>query len=270
MNRKMSNPPVYYALAQVQFNPIAAMESYIKQIQDKLRLEGYTLFEEKKNAQLHFEASTSPPQARIIEIPMWCITKPDQTAGFIIGQSYLTYHTTHYTTHDQFFNELLLGLKTIHSIIKLEHLRRLGLRYLNAVLPLNGETIDQYLVSGLHGIRLDAQSRYSLIESVFDTHESLQAKGTLVSRIHSRTGQLGYPPDITPGNLSSMPRFITKDPTSHAVIDLDHFIEGQMPLDFEKIKDELNALHKHIKHAFNTSVTDHAKKIWNERLIIKH
>lgn len=33
----MSNAPVYYALAQAQFNPVAAMSKYVDQIQDEGR-----------------------------------------------------------------------------------------------------------------------------------------------------------------------------------------------------------------------------------------
>jgi hypothetical protein len=35
----------YYALAQAQFNPVAAMANYVDEVQDLLRRDGYTLFE---------------------------------------------------------------------------------------------------------------------------------------------------------------------------------------------------------------------------------
>ena len=44
----MSNAPVYYALAQARFNPVAAMSKYVDQIQDRLRREGYPLFESQQ------------------------------------------------------------------------------------------------------------------------------------------------------------------------------------------------------------------------------
>jgi uncharacterized protein (TIGR04255 family) len=192
---------------------------------------------------------------------MWSITKSDRTCGFILDQSCLTYHTTHYQTHEQFFTTFLDGLKIIHSIINLEHLSRLGLRYLNAVLPSEDETPNKYLVDGLHGVHLNLASRYSLNETVFDITERL-LKSTLVSRIHSKTGLLGYPPDIAFGNLSLMPQFTNNKSTSHAIIDLDHFIERQMPIDFEQTKAELVSLHRYIKQVFDMTTTEHAKKNW--------
>ena len=41
MSEKMSNAPVYYALAQAQFNPVAAMAKYVYEVQDLLRRDGY-------------------------------------------------------------------------------------------------------------------------------------------------------------------------------------------------------------------------------------
>ncbi|MDR2032578.1 MAG: TIGR04255 family protein [Azoarcus sp.] len=51
MSKKMPNAPVYYALAQAHFNPIAAMAKYVDQIQDQLRHE-YPLFESQQFMQL--------------------------------------------------------------------------------------------------------------------------------------------------------------------------------------------------------------------------
>lgn len=264
MNKKMSNAPVYYTIAQAQFNPIAAMANYINDVQDKFRHEGFTLFETQKIKHLQFDTSSTPLNTEVVDVPVWRITKSDRSAGFILYQSQVVYHTTHYQTHTHFFNEFLLGLKIIHSIIKLDHLSRLGLRYLNAVLPNKKENIDQYLVDGLHGIYVDATQRYSLNEAVFDTNpQSSSIKGTLVNRVHCRTGQLGYPPDMIPSGLSQKPQFAKEDISTHAIIDIDHFIEGLMQLNLEQLKIHLNFLHTHIKQAFDATTTKHAKKIWD-------
>lgn len=255
----MSKAPLYHAMAQAQFNPIAAMGNYINAIQDKLRLEGYTLFDPQKITQLHFNTdSSSTPKADVIELPVWRITKPDRSAGFILGQSFLAFHTTNYQTHRQFFDDFLLGLQIIHSITHLEHLSRLGLRYLNAVLPPENESVNQYLESGLHGMPLDETPRYSLIESVFDT-----SQGTLVSRVHHRKGPVGYPPDMAPSELVSLPQFAIKDNISHAIIDIDHFTENQIPINLQRVMSNLTSLHKGITDAFQATITTHARERWS-------
>lgn len=265
MSEKMSNAPVYYTLAQVQFNPVAAMAKYVDEVQDYLRREGYTIFEPQQGTHLRFV--TAPGQAQIepqvAPIISWLITKGDRTAGFILSPSSITFHTTHYETSHEFIPELLRGLKALHKVVELDHVTRLGLRYLDAVLPQSGEEVDQYLADGLHGIRFGATQRYALNEAVFETESGpLLPRGTLVARVHRMVSPLGYPPDMVPNGLVQMSKFEIKDALPHAVIDTDHFVEGRMPLDFDKIGEQLFALHATIKLVFDATITDHARSIW--------
>ena len=265
MSEKMSNAPVYYALAQAQFNPVAAMAKYVDDVQDILRRRGYTLFEPQEVTQLQFIATSggAPAEPKVIQMHTWLITKADRKSGFILSQSSLTYHTTHYETYNEFIPELLRGLEAVHEVVKLDHLSRLGLRYLDAVLPSANESVNQYLVGGLHGVEFGSIQRYALSESVFNTESvPLLSQGTLVARVHRLTSSLGYPPDMVPSGLVPMKRFEIKGEVSHAIIDTDHFIEGRIPLDFKKIPVQFVKLHATIKLAFKATTTDYARKVW--------
>lgn len=193
----------------------------------------------------------------------WLITKADRSSGFILSKSSLTYHTTHYETNDEFIPELLCGLKAVHKVVTLDHLSRLGLRYLDAVLPSVEESVDQYLADGLRGVEFGAIPQYALSESVFETESGpLLSQGTLVARVHRSTTSLSYPPDMVPNGLVPMKRFESKSVVSHAIIDVDHFVEGRIPLDFNEIKAQFVRLHTTIKLAFEATTTDHARKVW--------
>lgn len=111
----MTNAPVYYALAQAQFNPVAAMAKYVHEIQDILRREGYTLFEPQEIMQLQFVGAVgqAPTNPELMKVTNWLISKADRTAGFILGSSSLTYHTTHYETQNEFLPELVQGLQAV-------------------------------------------------------------------------------------------------------------------------------------------------------------
>ena len=265
MSDKMSNAPVYYVLAQAKFNPVAAMTKYVDEVQDHLRREGYTLFEPRQETHLQLSAvpGQAPAEPQIAHTTTWLLTKGDRTSGFILSPSSITFHTTHYETSKEFIPKLMLGLKAVDSVVNLDHVSRLGLRYLDAVLPKPAETVDQYIADGLHGVYFGAKQRYALNESVFETESGpLSPKGTLVARVHRVTSPLGYPPDIRPHGLVPMPKFAAIDACSHAVIDTDHFVEGRMPLEFDKIGEQLSALHATIKLGFNSMITDHARTTW--------
>lgn len=265
MSEKMSNAPVYYALAQAQFNPVAAMDKYVAQVQDRLRREGYTLFDTQQVT--HLQIATAPGQPPgepdLRHLTSWLIAKADRTSGYILSPTSITFHTTHYETSDEFIPELLRGLRSVHEVVGLDHVSRLGLRYLDAVLPRAGETVDQYLVDGLHGIRFGAKQRYALNESVFETDSGpLLPKATLVCRVHRMTSPLGFPPDMIPSGLVQMHKFVVSEPRPHAVIDTDHFAEGRAALDFDRIGEQLSTLHSTIKLVFEATTSPHARAVW--------
>lgn len=269
MSEKMSNAPVYYALAQAQFNPVAAMSKYADEIQDRLRKRGYNMYVTQEATRLQITASAvgqPSPEPHLSTVTSWLISKADQHSGFILGQDSLTYHTTSYETCDEFIPELLHGLKTVHEVTSLDFVSRLGLRYLDALIPKDGETVGQYLNEGLHGISFSANQRYMLNESVYETKtEPLVDTGTLVARVHRATGVLGYPPDMTPSGLIALPKFSDNKVVNHAVIDTDHFVEGGMPLNFDLINEQLVSLHNGIKLAFKAIVTPYALDRWSEK-----
>lgn len=266
MSERMSNAPVYYALAQAHFNPVAAMSKYVDQIQDRLRREGYPLFEPQQVTHLVVPGPGQAQQAepQITQVHQWLIIRSDRTAGFILAPSAITYHTTNYDTHNEFIPELLRGLVAVHEVATLDHVSRLGLRYLDAVLPRAGENVEQYLVGGLHGIEFNATQRYRLTESVFGTDSGpLVSTGTLVTRVHRMTAPLGFPPDMQPHGLMINPKFEVKEPRAHAVIDTDHFVEGRMPIDMDKLGAQVLSLHATIKSVFGATTTDHARDAWD-------
>ena len=266
VSERMSKAPVYYALAQAQFNPVAAMSKYIEQVQDSLRRDGFTLYEPQQIT--HLQLTPGPDQAQgepvVSQKTSWFISKSDRRSGFILNASSISFHTTHYETHRQFIPQLLYGLRSIHEIVSLEHVSRLGLRYLDAVLPEEGETVDQYLESGLHGIHFEAEPRYSLNESAFNTKlDAVVPNGTLVARIHRLNSALGYPPDMIPTSLVQMERFTLQDAQPHAIIDIDHFVEGIISLDFNALENQLTELHKFIKSIFYSTVSSFAREKWS-------
>ena len=263
MSEHLSNAPVYYALVQAHFNPIAAMADYADRIQDSLRRQGYPLFEKQQTTHLVVSSEGKETAPQVKHATSWLLTTSDRTAGFILSTTSITFHTTHYKTHNEFITELLRGLQAVHEAAELDHVSRLGLRYLNAVLPNANETVEDYLIDGLHGLSFPAQRIHGLNESVFITKTGpLLSAGTLVSRVYRMTGPLGFPPDMIPQGLATNQRFATVEPGDHSVIDLDHYSEGQMPVDTPKIEEQLLSLHETITSAFKATTTDFARQAW--------
>lgn len=260
----MKNAPVYYVLAQVKFNLVLQIEKFVNEIQDRFRHQKYSICRTQNIAQLQLQqGSTEPP--RVQQTVSWLMSDAKEESGFILNNNSLTFHTTHYETHEKFILELLKGFNIVNEVLELDHMSRLGLRYLNAVLPKKDETLTQYLVPGVVGISLiSAEQKYSLSESVYQTETApLLTQGALIARVHQLISPLGYPPDIAPHGLKIEPRFDIKENKHHSIIDIDHFVEGVMPLDGTGMKEQLLSLHGMIKKAFDAIVTSHALQAWS-------
>lgn len=264
--QRMANAPVYYALVQIKFAPIVAMAKYVPDIQDALRQDGFPLFEVANSTQLKFEMKSpnEPPVHSVENVTNWLMMDADRKSGFVLGNDFITFQTTDYDTHVPFLNSLMLGLKTLLEVAKPSLISRIGIRYLDAVVPEGRETVEQYLVEKLHGVDFGVNQIQSIQESVYQTSvEPLLVNGIMVSRIHKMHGQLGFPPDMTPNGLQTLARFSNTEHRRHAIIDTDHYVEGTMPPDLQLIEKQLLSLHGKIKDAFMGMVSEFAKQKWH-------
>ena len=64
MGKKMKNAPVYFVLAQVRFNPLLTLDSYVPAIQETLRKAGYADFSKLMMATVNFNLAV-PATANI-------------------------------------------------------------------------------------------------------------------------------------------------------------------------------------------------------------
>ncbi|EBD6168979.1 TIGR04255 family protein [Salmonella enterica] len=263
---RMSNAPVYYALVQVKFTPVAAMSKYVPDIQDALRVEGFPLFEVSNTTQFKFEMkSPNEPLEHLLEsVTTWLMVDTERKSGFILGNDFITFHTTDYDNHVPFIAFLILGLSKVLEFAKPSLISRIGLRYLDAVFPEESETIEQYLVKELHGVDFGWTPIQSIQEFVYQTSvEPLISHGFMVSRVHKMNGRLGFPPDVRSNGLLLLSRFRNTENRMHSIIDTDHYVEGNMETDLLLIEKQLFSLHSKVKEAFKGMVSDFACSKWH-------
>jgi uncharacterized protein (TIGR04255 family) len=118
-------------------------------------------------------------------------------------------------------------------------------------------------VDGLHGIDFDAPRRHAMMECVCATDtRPLVLQGTLVVRVYRMVAPLGFPPDMLPTGLAIAPQFEIKEAREHAIIDTDHYVQGRMPVEMNKLNEQLLSLHATIKSVFGATTTDHARGAW--------
>jgi uncharacterized protein (TIGR04255 family) len=265
MGQKLSNAPIYYALAQVRFSALALLDQYVPAIQDKLRKVGYPDFQTALVATIPLNAIGGGPgnvPPSLMPQARYAFLNEEKTSGFIMDQSMIFFQTTAYDTFDAFVAETLRGITLLHEATEFSFSERVGIRMLDAVCPIEGEELSAYLVPGVLGLSDNLKPR-ELLFSVSETRTKL-AESTLISRTtifkQSKEG-VSFPVELQPINLEVADKFKSvKD--LYAVIDTDCWTEKREKFSVETLDKRLRLLYLDLRRSFDSTVTSHAMDVW--------
>lgn len=259
MGQHLKNAPLYFTIAQVRFNPILNLEAFLPQLQERLRKAGYPDYKALQRFVLTLAATTGKEEAKATEsrINTFSFANMEGTAGFVLSPESLSFQTTRYDTIDHFANELFKGLAIVHEAVELSYYERIGLRYLDAVMPRSGETLDQYLVPEVMGLSAKLPGHmHSYMESM-----ALHEGNRVISRTIVQDGKIGLPPDLTGVNLQIEDRFGDFE-GRHAIIDNDGSFEKREAFDIDRLQARLKELRGLIGIAFQAIIQPHATAVW--------
>jgi uncharacterized protein (TIGR04255 family) len=261
MGTPLKNPPVYLTLAQVRFNPILKLAEFLPSIQEYFRLAGYPDFDRQHIISIQLNAQEGqPPAPTPVQQERFLFGNVEKTHIFILNGQSLTLQSTNYGQFETFSACFLEGLKIVNDAVKLAFTERVGLRYLDRVMPQPGEAIEQYLVEQVQGLnsRLGGRPLYCFTEAM---NEIGSIK--LLSRVVIQEGPLAFPPDIQLGNMLITERFTSYFGNS-AILDNDGFVEDREAFSTKAVAEHLDAIHKVIGTAFKTTATSYAFTAWDK------
>jgi uncharacterized protein (TIGR04255 family) len=262
MGKKMNNAPVYFTVAQVRFNAYLNLDGHLPSIQEAMRLAGFPDFKPSQFQQLvmPFSSGGGGQPAVPTLVPQARCTFGDMvgTSNFILENSALAFQTTAYDTFETFSETFLKGLKIVNDVLKLSFSERIGLRYLDAVLPVNTETLKDYLVPEVLGL---SAMMPNLVHSFSETL-TVNSYGHTVSRVIIKQGQVGLTPELAIMAPPINQKFSDFNGL-HAILDTDAFSEQRLPFDLSSIEKILGEQKKSIRSSFDVTVTPYALNIWN-------
>lgn len=266
MSKKWTNAPVYFVIAQVRHNLVLSLNTYAPEIQERMRKAGYPDYRPGKSVVFNFIQhrleEPSLQQSPVSEtLDRHVFLSKDGSHGFILEQGALSFQTTEYDTFETFSSALFTGLKIVHECISLDYSERVGIRYLDAVVPPDNESVlTNYLVPGVLGLAGSLPDDAPITLSFSETHIST-SDANLLSRTIVRNGSLGFPMDLATQGLQIPSRFQQVNGV-HAIIDTDAWQEGRKDFDLVQLQERLDMLHTKIRMAFNACVTKQAVKMW--------
>lgn len=261
--RKLSKAPLAYVVAQVRFAPILAMEKLVPDIQEELRKAGYPDYKPVLAHSIKLNLGSAgggeSPELRIDRV-QWDFVDKESKSGFILSTDSFAYQTTAYETHEPFIESFRRGLEVVHRHAKIDLTTRLGLRYVDVIVPVEGDSLPGYLQPGLEGF---PASQIVMRDPVISVETLATTELGLIRMRCLQTGEgINFPGDLMPIRLT-LP-LLPVPAGRNATLDFDHFSNFEKPIDFSvaDVVARLHELHKVTSRAFFVTVTEHALERW--------
>ncbi|MEH1996981.1 TIGR04255 family protein [Nostoc sp.] len=252
---RLQRSPLVYVLAQIVISPILSMQDYIPAIQERLRNKGYIKYKNIPTQEIILA-----PQIQITSINRWFFSNKNDEEAVIISPYFIVFETTNYDVFDTFvqsFKEILLIFQEVTNVSLAE---RIGLRYVDVIRPIEGQTLSDYLQPGLLGIsaeKFGAEKSKSLYR--FETN-ALTSVGQIALRLSQADNGSYLPPDIVLEAVKSGIKIEQGEIVT--VLDVDNFSLQQRDFVADDLIESLWQLHDYSDRAFKSAVTPKALSIW--------
>jgi len=252
--------PLAYVLAQVRTEQIADIKEYQPALAGKLR-PLYPLQRKQQGARLIATQSQMVVEPQQEET--WEFASPDNRTGVILRESGVVLHATSYVDSDDFLSKLHHVIEQFAETVPSTFVNRVGLRYIDFVIPPEGELPEQFVDP-----KLDVNLDFAQRDGFFSTSVSIYPmnKGQIVLRYVRGSGQPELPPELTSFSLERSPLMDSMEgnrPT--AIIDTDRniMISPVEPLNPDNIREIFKDMHDDVSTLFKENViTEHAKIFW--------
>jgi uncharacterized protein (TIGR04255 family) len=260
MSAPLKNPPVYFTVAQVRFNPILKLTDFLPSIQESFRHARFADFVKHASMGIKVNMQDGLPTPTPHQQDRYAFGNAAKTHSFLLDEYSLTFQSTDYAHFESFSEEFLKCLERFHGIVQLDFIERVGLRYLDRVAPLAEDALARYLVPEALGLstRLPGTAAHSFCETLTEVRPV-----KLLSRVVTQTGPVAFPPDLLPIGLEIAKRF-QQQQGPHAILDNDGFFDGRESYSVDTVRKHLHTIHEVIRKAFRAITTDYAFKMWDQ------
>jgi uncharacterized protein (TIGR04255 family) len=260
MSAKMANPPVFYTIAQVKFNPVLDMQDFISSLQKKWR-SAYPDFSQDavNEIQFHLPGPGKATEVKTSSSPRWNFKNIEKTSCYTVGTNFLTFQTTSYQDSDHFIAALVKGFSDLHSIVKLAYTESLGMRMLDAIVARGEDDVAMYLQPNILNLagKLDGECRQAISQLQMDTGDGQ----LLIAKLIMLKGQVGIPQELVPLPLTLSGRVLAINGT-HVVLDNDCIQNKRVPIDLDDITKRFRVAKAHLSKAFLETVSEYAITVW--------
>lgn len=264
---KLKHAPVFYVVVQVTHSPILKLDGLIPELQERLRKEGFPGYRTQSQVSLQIDANpNNPPETKVSHtvVNQHIFSTRDGSASFVVGADAFAFQTVEYDTIKVFADAFARGMSAIQKVFAPDSFTRIGMRFLDAVVPREGAAPSEYIRTQFLGLQETLGNDWN---TAYTFSEAIQFRGDQQTRarVLTRASPLAWPQDLQPTAPRLPERFATITGI-HTLIDSDASFttaDGVAQEFQEKvILDRLLSLKVDIRDTFQAVVTETALKDW--------
>lgn len=261
MGSVLSRAPVYFAATQVRHNPVPALNEKETRsvLRERLRKLGYTDQAEIRQ-QFVVEVGGNKIELQQPQTPLVCMTQDKHTAVFITEDRFWV-QTTNYADFPWFKRAFIEALAIVDDVVELDYVDIVSMRMLDAIVPKEGEVLEQYLPESLLGLTAWAKDRCWELKHQAAEHVFQHGDHRITLRCVRQPNKIGFPPDFVPHGMALLQRHAVVD-REHAVLDSDSAYEHRLSFDLDEIANHLDEVKGDLSTCFKTVVTNYALDQW--------
>lgn len=258
------NAPLVYVLAEVRTEVLADLKNYQPLLAGRFRGE-YPIQRTMHAARL--VATGTKLLFEPDQDPAWEFATPDNRVAVILRTNGVVLHATRYIDSRNLLAQLRQVVGVVADAVPSVYVNRLGLRYVDFVLPRRDERPESYVDPRLNPDLGLSEKGDPIITSLV-VYPMEQGKLTL--RYIRGRGQPELPPDLGQPLLEPSPLMKSDkitDTTPTAILDTDRILAYPQPepLDPDRVLKQFAGMHADVSNAFKKAITKHALKVWEAK-----
>ena len=263
---KWPNAPLALVLAQVRFDP--EIDTEYKEVADRLKAalgKRFPAMKAVRQVKLVFGNAPVPeeePKANESEVGRE-LRSDDDRGALRVQDGVMTYTTSLYKDSQHFLAEWRSMLDCLCTAGGVK-VQRLGLRYVDFIIPTAGKVPEDYFKDGFGHLHLFGE----IAQTAFMSHEyPREGDGAMRVQFGRGFAPPSLPPDLD-GSVLLPPALLAKYTEGpSAVLDIDRWRVDSRRLQAGEIADEFQRLRDDICKAFNSIITPEAEAEWSSKQV---
>jgi len=249
--------PLIFVLAQIRISPVMKMEEKIPDMQEAFRKNGFPRLIKRD-----IETTKGQPNQGVIveNNTQWEFISKNKKASVLVDQNFMIYQVSEYDVFESFLGEFREAAKIFGEYTEPNLVEKLGLRYIDLVIPEDGKNPASYFCDDLRGFTIGSTGNRDsfLCESV--SHYGSKMK--LIHRYIEAQKGIAFPSNLMPITLD-LKKEVSMN-SEFAVLDMDAISDYEDDFSVEVLTKTLWELHGIQEEAFKASVTAEALKEWSQ------